>query len=50
MSTVLLDVDKQESIDDAEKQIETITDGKLDILVNNAFVPFLGLLGPSFPP
>ena len=35
-STVILDVTKQESIDDAKKKVEEITGGTLDILVNNA--------------
>jgi len=36
MSTVVLDVNDEESIGDAKIQVEAMTGGKLDILVNNA--------------
>jgi 1-acylglycerone phosphate reductase len=36
MTTLSLDVTKSESIKAAEMEVETMTDGKLDILVNNA--------------
>jgi len=36
ISTVLLDVNDQSSIDAAKAKVETLAGGKLDILVNNA--------------
>ncbi len=39
LSTVVLDVNDQDSIDEAKAQVETMTGGKLDVLVNNACVP-----------
>ncbi|KAH8885987.1 NAD(P)-binding protein [Thozetella sp. PMI_491] len=40
MSTLSLDVTKQESIDAAKKEADAITGGQLDILVNNAGMSF----------
>ena len=34
-----LEVTSTESIEAAKKEVEALTGGKLDILVNNAFVP-----------
>ncbi len=36
MSTLSLDVTSPEDIENARKEVESLTDGKLDILVNNA--------------
>jgi NADP-dependent 3-hydroxy acid dehydrogenase YdfG len=38
MSTVSLEVTSSESIAAARKEVEALTGGKLDILVNNAYV------------
>jgi len=46
MSTVVLDVNDEKSIQDAKIQVEAMTGGKLDILVNNAYV----LAGRRFVP
>ena len=37
MSTIALDVTNSESIDAAKKEVEVLTNGRLDILVNNAY-------------
>jgi 1-acylglycerone phosphate reductase len=36
MSTLSLDVTNAEDIENARKEVETLTGGRLDILVNNA--------------
>ena len=38
MNTVVLDINDEKSLQDAKVQVEALTDGKLDILVNNAWV------------
>lgn len=37
MSTLSLEVTKPESIAQAKKDVEELTGGKLDVLVNNAY-------------
>ena len=39
MSAVALDVTNAESIAQCKAEVDKITGGKLDILVNNAYVP-----------
>ena len=39
MSTISLEVTNSESISSARREVEALTGGKLDILVNNAYVP-----------
>lgn len=36
MSTLSLDVTNPEDVENARKEVEVLTSGKLDILVNNA--------------
>lgn len=53
MSTLALDVTNKESIKTCHEEVAQITGGKLDILVNNAYVPsFLTARIPFvyFPP
>ncbi len=38
MSTVVLDVNDQDSIARAKAEVDRLTDGRLDILVNNAYM------------
>jgi NAD(P)-dependent dehydrogenase (short-subunit alcohol dehydrogenase family) len=38
MSTLALDVTNAESIARCRDEVESLTDGKLDILINNAYV------------
>ncbi len=38
MSTLSLEVTKPESIANAKKEVDVLTGGKLDFLVNNAYV------------
>lgn len=40
-STVKLEVTSEASINACKPQVEKLVDGKLDILVNNAYVPTL---------
>ncbi|KAL7917169.1 hypothetical protein ACQKWADRAFT_326265 [Trichoderma austrokoningii] len=44
MTTLSLDVTKSESIESAETEVKRITDGKLDVLVNNAGILTRGAL------